>query len=704
MTQDVKRDILWRVYLVYFVVFIFGLLIVGKAAHIQWKEKDELLEMARKYELSYFNIEANRGNILAEDGSLLATSIPVFEIRMDVDSENISDKFFYDNVDSLAYCLSRLFGDRSASSYRNKLVSARKSGNRYYLLKRKVTYEQLKQLRSFPVLRLGKHRGGLIVIPRTERELPYKNLAQRTIGYEIEAEDIKVGLEGYYGEWLGGTSGKQLRRRINHGDWMPVFDENMIEPQNGKDIRTTIDVNLQDVAEAALYDHLEEHEAYMGCVVLMEVRTGKIKAIANLRYDSARHRYEESYNMAIGESVEPGSTFKLASMIAALEKGGINLQDSVETGDGWTMIHGYTIQDVHKIRNGWATYREVFEESSNVGTYKMIQEAFGEKPEVFIDMLYDMSLNKKLDIGIRGEGRPYIKHPSEKKTWYGTSLAYISHGYEVQMTPLQLLTLYNAVANDGVMVKPMFVSEISYAGMPLKTFETQVINRSICSKSTLEQVRSLLEGVVERGTATLLKNDFYKIAGKTGTAKIAQGSKGYSVREYNASFVGYFPADNPRYSCIVVVNRPRKGNIYGGTVAAPVFKEIADKIYATQMNMHPSYHAEKKHKNDPGPVFAQADDLRKVMESIGYAFTDHSRGSEWAGLSCDDGHHILTEKKTGHNTVPDVRGMTARDAVYLLESKGYRASLSGRGWVSTQVPVPGAPSNNREVKLKLSVN
>ncbi|MCK4639399.1 MAG: penicillin-binding protein 2, partial [Bacteroidales bacterium] len=424
------------------------------------------------------------------------------------------------------------------------------------------------------------------MIPKTIRKMPFKELAKRTIGYENKKENLFVGLEGAYSEYLEGKKGKQLRQRICNGDWKPIQDENEIEPQNGKDIITTIDINIQDVAENALLEHLKEHKAFQGCAILMEVETGYIKAIANLQYDSSDNKYKESYNYAFAENVEPGSTFKLASMIAVIEDRKVNLSDTIDTGDGWIVYYNRTMRDAYKIRDGKITCREAFEKSSNVGVSMIIWDAYKKNPEKFVEHLYDMSLNKPLGIEFQGEGHPFIKHPKDKKIWYGTTLPWMSVGYEISLTPLQILTFYNAVANGGKMVKPMFVKEIRQTGKTIKTFKPVVINKSICSKRTIDTVQSLLEGVVERGTAKSLNNSIYKIAGKTGTAQIANKNKGYNKGFYNASFVGYFPADDPKYSCIVVVNKPSGGKYYGSSVAAPVFKEIADKVYATQLDIH----------------------------------------------------------------------------------------------------------------------
>ena len=701
--KDIKKDILWRVYLVYLGILFFGIIIIGKVVYIQFYEGNALIKKARQQELKYFNIEAVRGNICASDGSLLATSVPVFEIRMDVGSNLISDEFFNEKVDSLAYCLSKLFKNKSKKEYLSDLKNARKKGNRYFRLKRKVKYEQLKELRTFPILRLGKYRGGLIVIPKTIRKMPFKELAKRTIGYENKKENLFVGLEGAYSEYLEGKKGKQLRQRICNGDWKPIQDENEIEPQNGKDIITTIDINIQDVAGNALLEHLKEHKAFQGCAILMEVETGYIKAIANLQYDSSDNKYKESYNYAFAENVEPGSTFKLASMIAVIEDKKVNLSDTIDTGDGWIVYYNRTMRDAHKIRDGKITCREAFEKSSNVGVSMIIWDAYKKNPEKFVEHLYDMSLNKPLGIEFQGEGHPFIKHPKDKKIWYGTTLPWMSVGYEISLTPLQILTFYNAVANGGKMVKPMFVKEIRQTGKTIKTFKPVVINKSICSKRTIDTVQSLLEGVVERGTAKSLNNSIYKIAGKTGTAQIANKNKGYSKGFYNASFVGYFPADDPKYSCIVVVNKPSGGKYYGSSVAAPVFKEIADKVYATQLDIHQQNEEEQGEIYIPLVAAGNQSDLQKFYQTFDFPIDTLSSTAEWVVTSRNNNSVKFGKRRIKPEIVPNVYGMSAKDAIYILENLGMRTKLRGKGIVKNQSVKAGSKvRKGTEITLNLS--
>jgi cell division protein FtsI (penicillin-binding protein 3) len=658
--------------------------------YIRYKEGPALIAKAQKQEIKIFSLKADRGNILSDKDNLLATSVPVFEIRMDVASGYISNAFFDRNVDSLAYRLASLFKNRSKNFYLKILKKARARGNRYLLIHRHVSYSQLIQLRTFPIFRKGRNEGGLIAIQKTKRRLPFGQLAARTIGYENKKEGLFVGLEGAYSNVLTGVNGKQIRRRINGGAWLPIHDDNEIEPRNGMDVLTTLDMNLQDVAENALLKQMINHEAEMGCAVLMQVKTGNIKAIANLRYDKNSGAYLESYNMAIGEKYEPGSTFKLASVISALDDHKFKLSDSVSVKKGYVVYYGRTLHDAHVIGNGMITIRQAFEHSSNVGISKVIQKAYKNNPSKFIAHLYAMDLNKPLGLKIAGEATPYIKSPKDKKYWYLTSLPWMSVGYGLEITPLQLLTFYNAVANNGVEVKPRFVTAISDGGRIVKKFGVQVRNPQIAPLSVIRKAQSLLVGVVLHGTAQNLKNSHFQIAGKTGTAKISKDGQ-YIPGAYNATFVGYFPASDPQYSCIVVINKPKHG-YYGSGVAAPVFKEIADKVYATSLAIHVKSKRDTMKESIPLAVNAAwYPDLKTIYKALGVKTAKGSYADTWA-VTGDKHEKVVFRAKTfAKNMVPNVKGMTAKDAVYLLENRGLTTTVQGRGVVYKQSIRPGTP-------------
>ncbi len=700
---DIKKDILWRVYLMYFSILLFAIAIIVKIFYIQIKEGAELTALAQTQELRAFNLEANRGNILAADGSLLATSVPVFEVRMDVASPNIPDKFFLDNLDELSGGLAKILQSKSKREFKSYLLKNRKKGKRYVLLGRKVEYEQLKEIKKLPILERGKHRGGLITIQTPKRVFPFGELAARTIGYENKSEKYFVGLEGAYSDILTGKDGKQVMRRINHGDWIPIHDENEVEPVDGNDIVTTIDINIQDIAENALLRQLLHNKAFQGCAVVMEVQTGHIKAIANLRYDSTDRKYKETYNYAIGASIEPGSTFKLANMLVALEDDKFKLTDSIITGVGFAVINGIQVQDVHKIGNGRVTIRDVFEYSSNVGMAKLITRAYDNEAAKYVDGLYDMSLNQPLGLEIIGEGQPFIKHPEKSKSWWGTSLTVMSFGYEVKQTPLQTLSYFNAIANDGKMVKPVLVTEVRTGDVYKERFGTEVINKKIASQETIDTVKSLLEGVVKRGTARrAFYGTPYKVAGKTGTAKIVKD--GRYTRDYNASFVGYFPADDPKYTCIVAINKPTEEGYYGGVVAAPAFREIADKIYSTSLVLDLKYETKYGRADEPvknNPV--NYSDLKDIYSSLDIKTVDYLHNDPWAVAQLNNEVIELESVEFSSHHIPNVKGMNAKDAVYLLENMGVKTKLSGRGMVKSQSIKAGTQlRKGQTINLKLA--
>ena len=699
-----KKDILWRVYLLYFLFCLFGVVILSKVFLIQFVEGKKWREKAESLTTAVRNIEAVRGNIYAADGSLLATSVPYYETRIDLKADAITDKIFNESIDSLAYCLSRLFNDKSAKAYKKDLQEGRKRGDRYHLIKRGVKYDELKQMRAFPLLRKGRYKGGFIYVQQNKRQKPFRSLAARTIGYDVKGVK-SVGLEGAYNADLQGVEGKRLMQKIAGGVWMPINDDNEIEPEDGCEIYTTIDINIQDVAEHALYTQLEKHDADHGCVVLMEVSTGDVKAISNLQRDS-KGNYFEYYNYAIGESTEPGSTFKLASLMVAFEDGFVDLKDSVNAEQGEVRFYDATMRDTKKGGYGKITVQRAFEVSSNIGVAKVVTNHYSKNPQKFIDRLYKMNLHQPLGLQIAGEGKPQIKDTKDK-SWSGISLPWISHGYEVSMTPLQILTFYNAVANNGKMVRPKFVSEVRNKRKIVKKVETKVINEAICSQETIEKAKKMLEGVVENGTATNLKNKDYKIAGKTGTAQIANAKYGYkydSHISYQASFVGYFPADNPKYSCIVVVNAPSNNVYYGNLVAGPIFKEVADKVYSTSIEIHESL--EEKNlaiQSYPYSKSGNKSELKEVFDELKLHTIDKANDVDWVTTRAKDKFVQLEPRTIVENLMPNVAGMSVDDAVFLLENAGLRVRFTGKGSVKSQsIPSGIRIEKGTNVMLELS--
>ena len=562
-------------------LFLLGFVIGYKIIHIQFVEGDSFKLLAEKTTIQNFEIQPIRGNIYAQDGSLLATSVPRYTIHFD--AATVSTSRFENHVDALSDSLSQLLG-KSANFYNNTLVDAYKKQHRYRRIAKDLTYGQMTRLRTFPLFRLGGVRGGLVVERKTVREKPLGKIAERTIGYEQEQPNgsyVRVGLEGAFGDQLRGIPGLQLRQRIANGQWKPLSDSYLQEPQDGYDVQTTLDVNIQDITHHALLEALENFEADHGTAVVMETETGAIRAVANLGR-TEEGKYYEKLNYAIGESHEPGSTFKLMALVAAFEDQVVDTTSVFDTQNGeLTFYSKYKVRDSRKGGYGKIPITEIFERSSNTGMVQAIYDQYKSKPEQFVNRLMNMGLSEPLGLPIVGEGKPLIPHP-DKKGWSGISLPWMAYGYGVLLTPMQTLTFYNAIANDGVMVKPRFIERTQDARSKMKRkSDVEIISASVCSKETIGKVKSLLKGVVEKpwGTAHNIYDPNFAIAGKTGTCQLDYNT---DEIQYVASFVGYFPSDRPKYSCIVVVHRPNKEKGYfGSTVAAPVFQKIAHKLYSS---------------------------------------------------------------------------------------------------------------------------
>ena len=693
-----NKETLMRVYVIYFVVLLLGGGIIFQIFYLQFYKGAELVQDAEKQIFVYKNITAPRGNIYAsnEQKTSLALSVPRFKVYVDL--VTIKDQIFQDSLNGLSDSLSSLLPYRSSDSWKEVLTLQREKGNRYFFIARNLNNAQIERLKKFPVFNLGKYRGGRIIIKTNQRIKPYGLLANRTIGYVVENENEKpilVGLEGAFNNYLKGQNGQMLMEKVRGNDWKPVDDNFSIEPVPGSDIYTSLDVNIQDVAEAALLHQLKEQKADRGCVILMEVETGFIKAIANLSYNKKTDTYFESQNHAVGLASEPGSTFKLASLLVAIEQGKVNIEDSVYMS-GRYEFYDKALTDGGKVY-GKNTVKNAFELSSNVIS-KLIYDNYKKKPQEFIDGLKSIGLNRKLGIDILGEGAPLIKEASDP-TFTGISLPWMSIGYELKLTPLQTLAFYNGVANDGVMMKPQFVKHIKKGTYLEKEFDPVVLNPSLCSDETISDLKELLEGVVERGTAKNIKARGFKIAGKTGTSKIAIGSSGYG-KKYQASFCGYFPAKDPLYSCIVVVQGPTK-NIFGSVVSGTVFKEIADKVYAHEFNKTDLDVRVPKHYPYSRPGSKQ--DFINVANAMDIPLEDQSSTStQWINTRTAESGIKLSEVKSVKGLIPNVVGMGLIDAAYLLEKNGLVVQIEGSGIVRKQSVRPGLKiKKGQTVKLSL---
>ncbi|MCX6257004.1 MAG: penicillin-binding protein [Bacteroidia bacterium] len=682
-----NNKVIYRVFAVYVFVILFALVIIGRILQLQILEKDQW-KKANMVTYALREIPATRGDICDATGKILSTSVTWYEIAIDMRVKTLEPYFNHKSdslsrkVDSLAVCLHKILPDKSTLDYKKELYSKFNRKEQMFL-KKEFSYAELKQVMKFPILRTGQNKGGLVYNAHTKRIFPFNSLASRTIGKTDDNGNGLLGLEGAYNTILKGEEGMCLMQKLSKDIWMPVNSPDDIEPKNGLDVETTIDINFQDIANSALQKQLEKHKAHHGTAVVMEVASGEIRAIANLT--DTMGKYQEYYNYAFGNEgcTEPGSTFKLASLMIALEDGYIDLNDTFNTRDGTINYYGKEMKDSHEGGYGKISVQKIFENSSNVGVSSIIKRFYEDKQQKFVDHLYAMNLNTRLGLDLKGEGTPYIKSPTDK-SWSRITLPWMSIGYELRITPLQLLTFYNSVANNGIMVKPRFVKCLKNKGTIVKKFDTEVINPNICSKETLGKVKKLLEGVVQNGTAKNLKDNNLKIAGKTGTAKIALGSTGYeNSKKYQSSFVGYFPADNPKYSCIVVVNDPTMGVYYGAIIAGEVFKEIADRIYACSFDLYKE--ADSSAYTPPLAKSGYKWDIDNVLKSLSVVTKPESSGSNWIATNASG--RVIEYKKQNiriDGSVPNVKGMGARDAIYILENAGLEVQVSGRGEVKNQ--------------------
>jgi cell division protein FtsI (penicillin-binding protein 3) len=679
---------------------LFAVCILYRICVIQFVEGEKWRGMAAALTTSLEDMEANRGNIFDANGALLATSLPYFEVAVDINAKGISEKFYKANRDSLTFLLSRLFKDKTPKEYLKMLNKARRDNDQFLLLKRNVSYKELQTLKTFPLFRKGR-RGGLITLQTNRRERPFQMLAGRTIG--MSRPGIKpVGLEGAFDSTLKGVSGKRLMQKIAGNVWRPINDENELEPKDGNDLYTTIDINLQDVATHALLKTLVKNGASYGCAVLMEVKTGEVKAIANLsRSDSTN--YTESFNYAVGYATEPGSTFKLVSLLAVIDDYGVSLNEKINVGKGECTYFDKTVRDAHAPETPILTLQRVFETSSNVGVSKIITKYYAKNPQQFVDKVNSFNLGKPLGLSIPGEGVPLIKN-IKSAGWSGVTLPQMSYGYETLITPLQILTLYNAVANDGRMVKPRFEREIKRNGVTIKKFETVVMSEHIVKHETIVKAKKMLEGVVANGSGKTLNITAFKVGGKTGTAAIAKAGAHKGIgrtaygdvgdRIYQASFVGYFPADNPLYTCIVVINSPSNGVYYGAAVAGPVFKEIAEKVYSSSLNcIAPINDNQTLITKIPTTNTIRSNELATLNKAFAMPGTALNTEKYVSRINKDSTHtkvqehNIEAQLKKG--LMPNLFGLTAKDALYLLENNGFNVKLNGFGSVKKQSVEPG---------------
>ncbi|MFL5771539.1 MAG: penicillin-binding protein [Flavisolibacter sp.] len=701
--MEIKRDILWRVYLSFLGVVLLSFVVLGRAFYIQKFQGKYWRSMSDSMHQKFVELDAERGTIYSEDGQMLSTSVPYFDIYVDFGAEGLREKKglrFKENIDSFSKCISILFNDKSAASYKKELRQAYLKQDRYYLLHKALSFEQYKAFRTFPLARLGRNKSGIIADVKSRRLNPFGLLAKRTIGLSRDNAQ-NVGLERTYDTLLKGTRGKRLVRFIAGGAAVPV-EGYEIDPENGNDVITTIDIRIQDIVESALMKMLLESEAQYGTCIVMETRTGKIKALANLGKDK-KGNYGETLNYAL-QTTEPGSTIKLATLLAVLDHKSSTINDLVEVGSSGSAYVGVrNVNDAERAPKPILTLKECFAHSSNVGMSRVAYKAFASDPDIYKNYLRKFHLDKRSGIDLVGEDAPVLPRLKRNKEGLHAMIT-ASFGYAIEVSPLHTLMLYNAVANDGIMMKPFLVNSIRNGGITIKEFKPTVLDQQISRPEVIKSAKECMEAVVSEGTAKDVFKDFpFSVAGKTGTAHVADGKLGYSDGVYQASFAGYFPADNPEYTCIVLIKtKPHAEKHFGGMLAAPVFKEIATKLYA-------QFIRNKKMKPvdfvSDSSFFAYnglTDDMKNVLMQLNAHFSDSAAGT-WSVLYANNYNSVLKDEHVTDNVMPDLTNMTLKDALFLLENRNMKVSIQGKGKVIAQDIMPGsAVLKNQAVKLLLN--
>ncbi len=679
------KELLIRLYITVFVVVLVALALSYKVVRISAIEGDRWRAKGDSLYVKYFPVEADRGDILSRNGELLATSLPLFEIRMDTKANGLSQEIFSRGVDSLAYQLSKYANTSwSQTRYRNYLIKQRNKGARYLLIKREANYAELEHFKQFPIFRRGQNKGGLITVRKSERLKPYGYLAERTLG-SVRDNVQPVGLEGYFDEEMRGRDGMRLMQKVRNA-WIPVNQQESVAAQRGADLNTTIDIRMQDIVESALMSAVVHHKAAWGTAVLMEIKTGAIRAIANLDRASGGGYYEGS-NHAVGSATEPGSTFKLVSVMALLEDGYADLDTRVDLHNGKKVFYGHEMSDSHWHPHREVDMRQAFEISSNVGIATLADDAYArkKKSKEFIAKINQFGLNRTTGIRIPGEAKPYIKEAyNNDQQWSSTSVAWMSHGYELKVTPLQLLTFYSAVANDGKMMRPYLAESIVKDGKTLQEFGPEVAIDKIAKIETVAKARELLEGVMLRGTGKSHQSEFVTMAGKTGTAVLDYFRSGEGRKKYQGSFVGYFPAEDPEFGLIVLLNDPRQNGFYGGAVALPAFKEIAEHVMALTPTEYLATHKDSTTVKESYTVaaFAHMTDIEEIAKTLKVEYSNVVE-SDWVSWEAAHGNELAMRSMDGLE-IPDLRGMGLKDAVFLLENAGLEVQTRGVGKVKKQ--------------------
>ncbi len=694
--MDIKKTILLRSRIGFIVLLFFSIAIILKAAYIQILQGNKWRSLAKSLTIEYKSIKATRGNIYSSDNSLLATSLPSYKVVID---PYVSDeKVFNKEIKKLCKKLSLHFKDKTAIEYEDIIRKARKKKKRYLTINRKrINYNDKKKMMKWPLFNLGKYRGGIIFEKEEKRYLPLKSLASRTIGH-VNKNGKGAGLEYTNNDLLTGKDGEALFQKVS-GGWKIMKTSSELKPINGYDIETTLDIFIQDVAENSLKKALIENDADYGCAIIMKVKTGEIKAIVNLS-KIKEGIYKEIYNYAFGMQRDPGSTFKIVSALALFEETDLQLTDTIDTGDGKHKFFDKIMRDYKAGGFGIITVQEVIENSSMIGIAKLVENAFGHNPYKYIKYLDRMGFTSTLGFHILGEAQPIIKTPKQK-SWSGVTLPWMSTGYEVEVTPLQILTFYNAIANDGKMIKPIILKRIKSADRTIESFKTSILNRRIASIASLEKVKILLKGVVERGSARNIRKGIYKIAGKSGTAKRIE--KGKYTKTYYVSFAGYFPADNPKYSCMVAISNPKKNRQYGGDLAAPIVRQIADKLAIIDKEFQIKITKKIFESNLDNISYPRIrggfkKDLIYLCNKLNIKYKKELPKEDWIRTKILEDKSLawVSNLKTHKSQTPNVIGLTLKDGLFLLEKNGLRINIKGKGnRIKEQSLLPGSKVSNK---------
>lgn len=691
-----SKDIRFRVYITFLAMCLFGMMIMYKGLVIQFKEGNELRAQADSMHTKIEVIQPERGNIFSEDGSLLSSSIPEFDLHVDFTA--IKKDTFNKYIESLSVNIAAILKDKNAVDYKEILSNEFKNKNKYFLLKKKASYAQYLELKKVEPFKKGMNKGGFISEAKTKRINPFGLLANRIVGlWRKNAQN--VGIEREFNNDLSGMQGQRVVRKIAGGTWMPI-DGSEIDPENGRDVITTLDVNIQDVAENALKNQLEKEEATFGTCIVMEVKTGKIKAMANLGRQNDGSYYED-FNYAL-KRIEPGSTFKLVSLISLMRDKLIKTSDMVNCQGGKTQIGPYTISDSHA-GLGVLTIKDAFAKSSNVAFAKLIHQNYKDKIGSYWSNLHALGLDQKTGLGMSGETKPsYIKDSVTKGRF---SLAFMGMGYQVMITPLHTCMVYNAIANHGKLMKPYLVNSVQEYGKDVVKYEPVVMNAEVLDSVSIESLKETMNEVVETGTGVALKNKYYTICGKTGTAQVADKGLKYSDRVYHGSFVGFFPKEDPQYTiCVVLRTKKGSNNYYGGQIALPVFKEVANRLFAINMHNVNSI-AQQQKVNEVLAVKSikgsEYDVLAQKLKILKKAVNTPN----WIQHIQTDsmGNFTYSNFINYKNAVPDVNGMGLKDAIYLLEKIGLKVVPVGKGKVVTQSILPGSKFNKgQKITIQLS--